>query len=152
LVINFFPNKCLGDLVVMFLAPCGPFDVRQCCYGLLESWRWWRCHWWPFCLLDLLINVIIMTIYGPIQMLTVDVRFKYVLRRTILKSYSQPECWWVWSYTYPHLCHLWVLCKRCYWCYVVGVVGHVIHCLILEGFLWHALMVHGWMVPWQEVG
>jgi hypothetical protein len=28
----------------------------------------------------------------------------------------------------------------------VGVVGHVIHCLILEGFVGHALMVHGWMV------
>jgi len=34
----------------------------------------------------------------------------------------------------------------------MGVVGHVICCLILEGFLGHALTINGWMVPWQEVG
>jgi hypothetical protein len=95
LVINFFPNKCLGHLVMMFLPPCGPLDVRQCCYDLLESWRWWRCHWWLFFLLDLFLNVIIAIICGPIKMLTIDVCSKYVL--TILESYSQPECWWVWS-------------------------------------------------------
>jgi hypothetical protein len=45
-----------------------------------------------FHLLDLLINVIITTICGPIQMLTVDVYSKYVLRRTILESYLQLKC------------------------------------------------------------
>jgi hypothetical protein len=44
------------------------------------------------CLLDLLINVIIATIRRLIQMLTVDVHSKYVLKGTILYSYLQPEC------------------------------------------------------------
>ncbi len=35
---------------------------------------------------------------------------------------------------------------------VVDVVGHAIHHLILKGFLGHALMVHRWAVPWQEIG
>jgi len=45
-----------------------------------------------FCLLDLLINLIIATICGPIQMLTADVHSKHVLKGTILYAYLQPEC------------------------------------------------------------
>jgi hypothetical protein len=31
----------------------------------------------------------------------------------------------------------------------VGVIGQAIHSSIFEGFMGHALMVHGWLVPWQ---
>jgi hypothetical protein len=82
---TFFPNKCLGHLVPSF-CPCvvllmwnhvvvtsfGP----KGCGGDIGS---------PFRSFDLLINVIKTIICWPIQMLPVNVGFKYVLRGVVLK-------------------------------------------------------------------
>ncbi len=141
LIINFFPNKCLGCIVSMFLPLREPLDTRPCCCDLPWSSRSWRCHECPFSPLDLLINVIATPICGLIQMLPFELRFKCHKRcnaqtrftSLIVNTYDLGQS------------HIFVICG-CLVKGVLSVVGHAIHHLILEGFLGH-FMVHEWVIP-----